>query len=69
MEPWSRRGDDVAVGLRLGQLDGLLFLQDQKTVELGGGLFLVVVPAQLQQADGLGSSFSHHTLQTPTGVN
>lgn len=62
MEPRSWRGDDVAVRLGLRQLDGLLLLQHQEAVKLGRSLFLVVVSAQLEQADGLGSGFSHHTL-------
>lgn len=62
MEPRSRRGDDVTVWLCLRQLDGLLFLQHQEAVKLGRSLFLVVVSAQLEQADRLGSGFSHHTL-------
>lgn len=62
VEPRSRRGDDVTVRLCLRQLDGLLFLQHQEAVKLGRSLFLVVVSAQLEQADGLGSGFSHHTL-------
>lgn len=62
MEPWSCRGDDVAVRLRLGQINGLLFLEHKEAVELCSSLFLVIVSAQLEQADGLGTSFSHHTL-------
>lgn len=62
MEPRPWCGNDVAVGLGLRQLDGLLFLQHQEAVKLGRSLFLVVVSAQLEQADGLGSSFSHHAL-------
>ncbi len=62
MEPRSWRGDDVAVRLGLRQLDGLLLLQHQEAVKLGRSLFLVVVSAQLEQADGLGSGFSHHAL-------
>lgn len=51
MESWSSGGDDVAVGLSLGDLDGLLLLEDQETVKLGSCLLLVVVPAQFKQAD------------------
>lgn len=63
VESWPWRGDDVAVRLGLGQVHRLLFLQDEEAVELGGGLFLVVVSAKLQQADGLCSSLSHNTLK------
>lgn len=62
MESWSSGGDDVAVGLSLGDLDGLLLLEDQETVKLGGCLLLVVVSAQFQQADGVCTSLSHDTL-------
>lgn len=62
----SWRGDDVAVRLGLGQIHGLLFLQDEEAVELGGCLFSVVVSAKLQQADGLDSGLSHHTLENKT---
>lgn len=62
MEPRPLRGDDVTVRLGLRQLDGLLLLQHQEAVKLGRSLFVVVVFAQLKQADGLGSSFSHHAL-------
>lgn len=48
VESWSWRGDDVAVRLGLGQVHCLLFLQDEEAVELGGGLFPVVVSAKLQ---------------------
>lgn len=63
VESRSGRGDDVAVRLGLGQVHRLLFLQHEEAVELGGGLFPVVVSAKLQQADGLSSSLSHHTLK------
>lgn len=62
MEPWSWRGDDVTVRLDLGQVNGLLFLEHKEAVELCSSLFLVIVSAQLEQADRLGSGFSHHTL-------
>lgn len=64
VEARPRRGDDVAVGLGLRQLDRLLLLQHQEAVELRRRLLLVVVSAQLQEADGLGSGFSHHTLSS-----
>lgn len=51
VESWSSSGDDVAVGLSLGDLDGLLLLEDQETVKLGSCLLPVVVPAQIKQAD------------------
>lgn len=51
VESWSSSGNDVAVGLRLGDLNGLLLLKDQETVKLGSRLLLVVVPAQIKQAD------------------
>lgn len=51
MESWSSGGDDVTVGLSLGDLDGLLLLKNQETVKLGSCLLLVVVPAQVKQAD------------------
>lgn len=51
MESWSGGGDDVAVGLRLGDLDGLLLLKNQETVKFGSRLLLVVVPAQVEQSD------------------
>lgn len=63
MESRPGCGDDVAVRLGLGQIHCLLFLQDEEAVELGGGLFPVVVSAKLQQADGLGSGLRHHTLK------
>lgn len=56
-------GDDVAVGRGLWKLHCLLLLQDQETVELGGGLFLIIVPAQIQQTDGLGTGLGHNSLQ------
>ena len=51
VESWSSGGDDVAVGLSLGDLDGLLLLENEETVKLSSSLLLVVVPAQLDQAD------------------
>lgn len=63
VEPRAWRSDDVAVGLGLGQVHCLLLLQDEEAVELGGGLFPVVVPAKLEQADGLGSGLRHDTLR------
>lgn len=51
MESNSSCGDDVAVGLRLGDLDGLLLLEDEETVKLGSCLLPVVVPAQVKQAN------------------
>lgn len=63
VESWSWRGDDVAVGLGLGQVHRLLFLQDEEAVELGGGLFPVVVSAELQETDGLDARLRHHTLE------
>ena len=50
VELGSRRGDDVTVGPFLAELYCLLFLQNQEAVELGSCLFLVVVLAQVQQA-------------------
>lgn len=67
VESWSGCGDDVAVGLCLGDLDGLLLLQHQEAVELGGCLLPVVVPAQLQQADRVGTSLGHDTLRRRSG--
>lgn len=51
MEASSRRRYDVAVRLLLDELHRLLLLQDQEAVELSGCLLLIVVPAQIQQAD------------------
>lgn len=68
VESRSWCGDDVAVRLGLGQVHCLLFLQDEEAVELGGGLFPVVVSAELQQADGLGSGLRHHTLENTTFI-
>lgn len=62
MEARSGRGDDVAVRLLLDQLHRLLLLQDQEAVELCSCLLLVVVPAQIQQADRLSACFGHHPL-------
>lgn len=62
VEFWSSCGDDVAVGLRLGHFDGLLLLQDEETVKLGGCLLPVVVPAQVQQTNRLCTSLSHNAL-------
>lgn len=62
MESRTRRSNDVAVRLGLRELHGLLLLQNQKAVELGSSLFLVVVPAEVQQADRLGSSFGQNPL-------
>ena len=63
MEPRPGGGHDVAVGLCLGDLDGLLLLQHQEAVELGGGLLPVVAPAQLQQADRVGAGLGHDALE------
>lgn len=63
LEPGPGGGHDVAVGLRLGHLDGLLLLEDEETVELGGGLLLVVVPAQLQHAHRVGAGLGHDALK------
>ena len=63
MEAGSRGGDDVAVVLCLVELHRLLLLQNQEGVELGGSLLLVVVPAQIQQANLLGSCLGHHPLK------
>lgn len=63
IKSWSGCGDDVAVGLGLGEFDGLLLLEDKEAVELGGRLLLVVIPAQVQKADLLSSGLSHDALQ------
>lgn len=62
VEAGSRGGDDVAVVLCLVELHRRLLLQNQEAVELGGSLLLVVVPAQIQQANLLGPSLGHHPL-------
>lgn len=62
MEARSGRSDDVAVRLLLDELHRLLLLQNQEAVELSSCLLLVVVPAQIQQADRLGTCFGHHPL-------
>lgn len=62
VEARSGRGYDVAVRLLLDELHRLLLLQNQETVELSGRLLLVVVPAQIQQTDRLGTCFCHHPL-------
>lgn len=62
VEARSRCSYDVTVWLLLDQLHRLLLLQNQETVELGSCLFLVVVPAQIQQADRLSACFGHHPL-------
>lgn len=62
VEARSGRSYDVAVRLLLDELHRLLLLQNQETVELGSCLLLVVVPAQIQQADRLGACFGHHPL-------
>jgi len=58
----SGGGDDVAVRRRLRHLDGLLLLQHQEAVELGGRLLPVVVPAQLQQAHRVCARLGHDAL-------
>lgn len=62
VEARSGRSYDVTVRLLLDELHRLLLLQDQETVELRSRLLLVVVPAQVQQADRLGACFGHHPL-------
>lgn len=62
VEARTRCSDDITVRLLLDKLHCLLLLQDQKAVELGSCLLPVVVPAQIQQADRLGTGFSHHPL-------
>lgn len=51
IESWSSGGDDVAVGLSLSDLNGLLLLEDQETVKLGSCLLPVVISAQVKQAN------------------
>lgn len=51
MKSWPSSGDDVAVRIRLGDLNGLLLLEDQETVKFRSCLLLVVVPAQFKEAD------------------
>lgn len=63
VKSWSSGGDDVTVGLSLGDLDGLLLLEDQETIKFGSCLFLVVVPAQLKQADRVGTGLGHDALR------
>lgn len=62
MESWSRSSNDVAVGARLGDLNGLLLLKDQETVELCSRLLSVVVPAQIEKAYRVCTGLSHDTL-------
>lgn len=62
MESWSCSSDDVAVGARLGDFDGLLLLEDQETVKLCSRLLPVVVPAQIKKAHGVCTGLSHDTL-------
>lgn len=62
MESWSGGGYDVAVGLSLSDLDGLLLLEDKETVKLGSCLLLVVVLAQVKQTNRVCTSFSHDAL-------
>lgn len=62
MEARTRRSCDVAVRLLLDELHRLLLLQNQEAVELGCRLLLVVVPAEVQEADRLGARLCHHPL-------
>lgn len=56
------RSYDVTVRFLLDQLHCLLLLQNQEAVKFGSRLLLVVVPAEIQQADGLGACLCHHPL-------
>lgn len=62
MESWSCSCDDVTVGACLGDLDGLLLLEDQETVKLCSCLLPVVVAAQIKKTDRVCASLSHDTL-------
>lgn len=62
MESWSCGSDNITVGARLGDLDGLLLLEDQETVKLRSRLLPVVVPAQIKKAYRICTSLSHDTL-------
>lgn len=62
VKSWSGSGNDVAVGTRLGDLDGLLLLEDKETVKLCSCLLSVVVPAQFKEADRICTGLSHDTL-------
>lgn len=62
MESWSCSSDDVTVGARLGDFDGLLLLEDQETVKLCSRLLPVVVPAQIKKAYGVCTGLSHNAL-------
>lgn len=53
---------NVAVRLLLDELHCLLLLQNQEAVEFGCRLLLVVVPAEVQEADRLGTRLGHHPL-------
>lgn len=63
MESWSCSRDDVTVGARLGDLDGLLLLEDQETVKLCSRLLPVVVPAQIKKAYRVCTGLSHDALR------
>lgn len=62
MESWACSSNDVTVGARLGDLDGLLLLEDQETVKLCSRLLPVVVPAQIKKAYRVCAGLSHDTL-------
>lgn len=62
MESWSCSSDNITVGARLGDLDGLLLLEDQETVKLCSRLLPVVVPAQIKKAYRVCAGLSHDTL-------
>lgn len=62
MESWSCGSNNITVGARLGDLDGLLLLEDQETVKLCSRLLPVVVPAQIKKAYRICTGLSHDTL-------
>lgn len=63
MESWSCSSDDVTVGTCLGDLDGLLLLEDQETVKLCSRLLPVVVSAQIKKAYRVCTGLGHDTLR------
>lgn len=66
VKPGTRGGNDVTVGLLLGQLYSLLLFQYQETVELCSCLFSICISAQLKQTDRFCSSLSKSSLKNTT---
>lgn len=69
VKPGTGGGNDVTVGLLLGQLYSLLLFQYQETVELCSCLFSVCISAQLKQTDRFCSSLSKSSLKNTTLIS